>query len=431
MQIKAPKGVADILPDDIPMWRYMEHALRSALERSGFAEIRLPIFENSQLFSHSIGAETDIVAKEMYTFQDNGGRSLSLRPEGTASAVRAYLENRLYERNPICRIFYMGPMFRAERPQKGRYRQFHQLGAEVFGTDSAYLDAEILALLMRCFKRMQLTSLKLQLNSLGCPECRPQYKRQLVVFLGDNQAGLCADCMRRADTNPLRVFDCKNPGCKEVLAPAPQSLTSLCGACKDHFEQVKELLTTLEVAFEINPRLVRGLDYYTRTAFEIVSSQGDKSPDKSPDQSPLGAQNAVAGGGRFDGLVEQLGGPKTPAFGFAIGLERLLLLLQEQPPAIEPSAWVYLALLGEKAKRKGFILQQNLRQQGITVQMNYADQCLKKQLKSAHNLGAPYVVIMGDDEIKNQRVILKDMKDGTQENVPLEQLIGKLAEINS
>jgi histidyl-tRNA synthetase len=413
MQVKAPKGVADILPEDIPMWRYMEDTLRSALERSGFAEIRLPIFEATRLFSHSIGTETDIVAKEMYTFQDKGGRSFSLRPEGTASAVRAYLEHRLYAQQPVCRLYYMGPMFRAERPQAGRYRQFHQLGAEVFGTDSPSLDAELLALLMNTFSQMKLTGLRLQLNSLGCAACRPQHRKQLVSFLADNKSGLCPDCQRRADTNPLRVFDCKKPGCQQILAPAPQSMDTLCADCQDNFEQIKALLNQLKINFELNPRLVRGLDYYTRTAFEITSSQ-------------LGAQNAVAGGGRFDGLVEQLGGPPTPAFGFAIGLERLLLLLQQQPPARTEKPWVYLALLGEMARREGFILQHSLRQQGITVQMNYADQGLKKQLKQADKLGAPLVLIMGEDEINNNKVIIRDMRQGTQEEVSLKQLTDKL-----
>lgn len=414
MQIKAPKGVNDILPAEIYLWHYMEDTLRTALERSGFAEIRLPIFEATGLFSSSIGTETDIVAKEMYTFQDRGGRSFSLRPEGTASAVRAYLEHRLYD-SPICKLYYIGPMFRAERPQAGRYRQFHQVGAEVFGSDSAYLDAEILALLMNTFNKMKLSSLTLQLNSLGCPDCRPEHRKRLVSFLADKQASLCSDCKRRADTNPLRVFDCKQSACKDILVSAPHNLSTLCPACREHLEQVKESLVSLGIDFELNPRLVRGLDYYTRTAFEIVSSQ-------------LGAQNAIAGGGRFDGLVKQLGGPPTPAFGFAIGLERLLLLLQKQPPAKPEPAWVYLVLLGDEAKQKGIVLQQQLREQDITVQMNYADQNLKKQLKSADKLGAPLVVIMGEDELKNNRVILRDMRQGTQEEVPLEQLTNKLGD---
>jgi histidyl-tRNA synthetase len=408
--------VADILPGEIPCWRYMEDTLRNALERSGFAEIRLPIFETSQLFSRSIGADTDIVAKEMYSFRDKGGKSFSLRPEGTASAVRAYLEHRLYERQPICRLYYIGPMFRAERPQAGRYRQFHQLGAEVFGTDSSLLDAELLALLMDTFSQMKLSGLTLQLNSLGCGECRPQHQQQLVSFLADHKTSLCPDCQRRADTNPLRVFDCKQSTCRQTLARAPQGLDTLCSACRQHFDQVRKLLDSLGICYELNPRLVRGLDYYTRTAFEIISPR-------------LGAQNAVAGGGRFDGLVEQLGGPKTPAFGFAIGLERLALLLEMKPPGREKQSWVYLAMLGEEAHRKGFVLQHQLRRLGITTRMDYADQGLKRQLKLAHRLGAPLVVIMGEDELKSQKIILKDMLRGSQQEVPLEQLTETLKDL--
>jgi histidyl-tRNA synthetase len=283
----------------------------------------------------------------------------------------------------------------------------------VLGTDSASLDAELLALLMSTLGQMQLKSLELQLNSLGCAHCRPQHQQQLVSFLAGHKAGLCPDCQRRANTNPLRVFDCKRTTCQGVLASAPQSLASICPACRQHFDQLRELLNSLDIGFKLNPQLVRGLDYYTRTAFEIVSSE-------------LGAQNAVAGGGRFDGLVEQLGGPPTPAFGFAIGLERLALLLQKQPPDIKESPWVYLALLGEEAQRKGLILQHRLRSLGITTQMDYSDQGLKKQLKLAHKLGAPLVVIMGEDELKTQRVILRDMLQGTQEDVPLEQLTDTL-----
>ncbi len=416
MQIKAPKGVADILPEDIFRWRYVEDTLRNMLQLAGFDDIRLPMFEQSALFSRSIGGETDIVAKEMYTFSDKGKRSFSLRPEGTASAVRAYLEHRLYIGKPETRLYYIGPMFRAERPQAGRYRQFHQLGAEVFGNDSAFLDAEVIALLMYAFEKLGLESLCLQLNTLGCKDCRPQYQKDLTAFLADHKTGLCSNCMRRSDTNPLRVFDCKNGKCQEVLAQAPSNIDSVCDKCSLHFNQVLNLLKGLNIIFEIKYNLVRGLDYYNKTAFEITARE-------------LGAQNAVAGGGRYDGLVEQLGGAPTPAFGFAVGIERLLLLLADKEIKKGEPEWIYLILLGDKALQQGFILQDELRKHGFAVRINSSNQTLKKQLKQANKLDAPLVGIMGEDELNRGCVILRDMRHGTQEELPVAELIDKLGTV--
>ncbi len=410
-QIKAPKGVADILPAQVRDWQRMERIIRRTLEAAGFAEIRLPIFEVTELFARSIGAETDIVSKEMYTFQDRGGRTFSLRPEGTAGAVRAYLEHRLYHGASDCRLYYLGPMFRAERPQAGRFRQFNQVGVEVFGLSEPGVDAEVIAVLMEMFTRLGLAGLRLDLNSLGCPECRPGYLRQLQCFLEAKRLLLCTDCQRRAEINPQRVFDCKQPGCQGILEDAPKSPDSLCAACRDHFRRVCDCLEQLGYAYQLNSRLVRGLDYYNRTAFEIVSLK-------------LGAQNAIAGGGRYDGLVELLGGPSTPAFGYAIGLERLNMLLQLPSEPVQP--WIYLVLLGDEAKRQGLLLLQELRKAGLSAQMGHQNKSLKKQLQHANKLEAPWVLILGEDELAAGNVILRDMRQGTQEELLQEQLIGKL-----
>ncbi len=408
---KAPKGVRDILPAQIKSWQFMETTIRRVLEDFGFEEIRLPIFEDSRLFDRSIGAETDIVAKEMYRFSDRAGRNFSLRPEGTASAVRAYLEHRLYTPTPDCKLYYQGPMFRAERPQAGRYRQFYQIGVEAFGVDSPYLDAEILVMCKIICQRLGLKDWELQINSVGCPQCRPAYRKELQEYLTQSGA-LCEDCRRRSLSNPMRVFDCKNPTCKESLKQAPLMLDFLGTECRQHFEQVRSLLDEQQVAYSLNPHLVRGLDYYTRTAFELVSGK-------------LGAQNAFAGGGRYDQLVKEMGGPDIPAIGLAIGLDRLVSLLENEPPA-DKTPQVFLALLGEQAQWKGLSILLKLRQAGIRAEMDYRAGSLKSQLKRANKLGVDYCLILGEEELQKQQITLRCMKDGSQKQVGIETVIEEL-----
>lgn len=409
---KAPKGIRDILPADIKKWQFMETTIRQVLEDFGYREIRLPIFEESKLFTRSIGEETDIVSKEMYSFSDRGGRNFSLRPEGTASAVRAYLEHKLYTPTPDCKIYYQGPMFRAERPQKGRYRQFYQIGVETFGVDSPYLDAEMLVMFKTICQRLGLRDWQLQLNSVGCPECRPVYRDKLKNYLVSKADVLCEDCRRRSTTNPMRVFDCKVPGCQDSLVQAPLIIDSIGEECKKHFERVKELLDRQQVEYSLNPNLVRGLDYYTRTAFEMVSTR-------------LGAQNAFAGGGRYDELVKEMGGQNIPAIGFAVGLDRLVSLLDEQA-VFDDSPQVFLALMGERAQQEGFSLLLNLRRQGITAEMDYRAGSLKSQLKKANKLGVAYCVILGEEEIANHKFILRDMQDGAQKQINLDDILDEL-----
>ncbi len=410
---KAPKGVRDILPAQIKSWHFAEDNIREVLEEFGFAEIRLPIFESSELFTRSIGAETDIVAKEMYTFSDRGGRSFSLRPEGTASAVRAYLEHRLYTPTPECKLYYQGPMFRAERPQKGRYRQFYQIGAEAFGIDSPYLDAEVLIMMQKICQRLGLKDWQLQINSVGCPECRPLYREKLQEYLQSKSDCLCQDCRRRGTSNPMRVFDCKNPGCKENLTQAPLINDSLGDECLLHFQQVKSLLDKEGIAYTLNPHLVRGLDYYTRTAFELVSVK-------------LGAQNAFAGGGRYDKLVKETGGPDIPAIGFAIGLDRLVSMLEDEIPARNNAPQVFLSLMGDKARQESLSIITRLRERGIRIEMDYKTGSLKSQLKRADKLGVSHCLILGEDELRRGNIILRSMEDSSQKEIKIDALPDEL-----
>ncbi|MCD6186805.1 MAG: histidine--tRNA ligase, partial [Desulfuromusa sp.] len=299
MSITAIKGMNDILPGDVETWQFLEQSAREVFGLYGFSEIRTPVVEKTQLFSRSIGETTDIVEKEMYTFSDKSENSLTLRPEGTAPVVRSFIQNRLHTLDPISKLFYLGPMFRYERPQKGRYRQFHQIGAEVIGVEDAKIDAQVLAMLHQYFNHIGITAVSLQINSLGCPDCRPGYRQELIAYLESRLNNLCADCQRRYQTNPLRVLDCKAKGCQEATVDAPSVIEHLCSSCNDHFTQVKEYLQALQIPFTVNSRMVRGLDYYVRTTFELITDQ-------------LGSQNAVAAGGRYDGLVESLGGPALP-----------------------------------------------------------------------------------------------------------------------
>jgi len=408
VSITGIKGMNDILPGDIETWQHLEAQARQVFAAFGYREIRVPVIEKTDLFCRSIGETTDIVEKEMYTFTDKGGTSMTLRPEGTAPVMRAFIEHKLHALEPVSKLYYIGPMFRHERPQKGRYRQFHQIGAEVIGVDDPKIDAQVLAMLSHYFMATRIPDVALQINSLGCPECRPAYREALIDFLERQLACLCADCRRRYTSNPLRVLDCKVPGCKEVTVDAPAMLDNLCIGCETHFDQVKGHLEALVVDYTVNPRMVRGLDYYTKTTFEMVTGS-------------LGAQNAVAAGGRYDGLISDLGGPELPGIGFAIGLERLALMLGEQ--SIEPPRpELFIATLGEAATNAGFSLLTRLQRQGIPAEMEYTGKSLKAQLRRADRLKARRVLILGEDELQRGVAQLRYMDDSRQEEVGLDSL---------
>lgn len=409
--IKAIRGFKDILPQETAIWQYIETVSQTIFHLYGFAELRLPVLEDTALFVRSIGQETDIVSKEMYTFADRKGHSLTLRPEGTASVVRAVIEHNLISKGQALKVYYKGPMFRYERPQAGRTRQFHQIGAEIFGPAEPQVDAELLLMIFDLFLQIGLKDIGLFLNSVGCPECRPIYKQHLLAFLEADHQALCPDCQERYEKNPLRVLDCKNVSCQAILNQAPVILEHLCSPCRQHQEEVERLLNLSEVPFKLNHRLVRGLDYYTRTAFE-VTGQG------------LGAQNALAGGGRYDYLVESFGGTATPAIGFALGIERVVLALQSQSiqkQGLTPTK-IYLAALGQRCREKAFLLARSLRQHGFSLEMSYQERSLKSQLKQAGQMGAGFTLILGDEELASNQIILRDMGSSTQETVPIESL---------
>jgi len=405
--IKAVRGFNDILPSEGFLWRAVEDEAASLFAAYGFELMKIPVVERTELFSRSIGQTTDIVEKEMYTFADRRGSSLTLRPEGTASVVRAYIERRLSD-VPLQKIYYMGPMFRYERPQKGRYRQFYQIGAEVLGDASPRAEAEMLEMLTRYLARLGLKHVSLQINSLGCAECRPGYRDSLYSFLLEKKPTLCSDCVRRMEFNPLRALDCKVPGCVTATGEAPSIVDSLCGSCSAHFEEVRVALSMLKVPFTINPRMVRGLDYYTKTTFEIVAEG-------------LGSQNTVAAGGRYDGLVKELGGPDTPCIGFAIGLERLVMLIKDSG-VLSPAPLVVFLTLGAEARARALGLISGLREKGMRVIEDFSETALKKRMKRADKLGARWTVIIGDDELADGVAAVKDMASAIQEKVPLEGL---------
>jgi histidyl-tRNA synthetase len=414
IKYQAVKGVKDILPGEIEKWQFMERTAREVFDLYGFSEIRLPIFEKTPVFTRSIGETTDIVEKEMYTFPDRGGDSLTLRPEGTASVVRAYVEHNLYNPPSVVKLYYMGPMFRCERPQAGRYRQFYQIGAEVFGTENPEIDADIIGMLMKYFERLGLKELELQINSLGCDECRPKFREALLQFLKNKISLLCEDCQKRFERNPLRIFDCKSANCHEVTKMAPTIEGYRCENCKSHFDSTLSYLDKLNITYAKNPKLVRGLDYYTKTAFEIVSKG-------------IGSQNAIAGGGRYDKLVEEFGGPPTPAFGFAIGVDRTAQIIQSSVISPQSSApLVFIAALGERANNKAFELINNFRQSEIKIERDYENGSLKSQMRKANKFGVRYTIIIGDNELDKGKVILKDMSGSQQEEIDIEKIVERI-----
>ena len=403
--IKGIKGAKDILPEEIPRWHTIEAAARRQAEVYGFHEIRVPIFEVTELFARSIGASTDIVEKEMYTFQDRDGTSLTLRPEATAGAVRAYIEHNLTASPTQQKLYYIGPMFRHERPQAGRLRQFHQFGVESFGSTHPYVDVEVITLLWRFLVSLGLRGLSLEINSLGEAADRPVYKAKLVDFLKTREDRLCGNCRRRLFVNPLRVLDCKVPDCREATREAPRLIDYLSRPASEHFETVQRGLQSLTIPFALNPRLVRGLDYYTMTAFEVTCEH-------------LGAQNAVGAGGRYDGLVATLGGPATPAVGFAVGIERVSLALPEfaVPPRV---GLVFIAGFGSAGFPAAMTLMDALRQRGIPTDTDYRASSLKGLLRQADRLGATHVLIVGDNEVAKGSLVLRDMRTKVQEEVSL------------
>ena len=410
MAIRKPKGTQDFLPEQIGNWHFIEQYMRDICKTYGFNEIRTPVFEDTKLFLRGIGETTDVVQKEMYTFStgDHTDQTFTLRPENTASAVRAYLENKVYGKEGLTKWFYIGPMFRHDKPQAGRYRQFHQFGAEVLGSQSPVVDSEVICMILQLLRSFGLQDLNVEVNSVGCPKCRPAYREKLIAFFEPKKEQLCPDCQERLYKNPLRILDCKNETCKDLSVGAPEIHEHLCTECHDHFEEVKTLLDAANVQYNLNPRLVRGLDYYTKTAFEVQ-------------YTPLGAQSAVAGGGRYDGLVEQLEGPSTPAIGFAMGMERLLLALEKQnllpEPAVDPS--VFVVALGDAAKVEAFKIVQSVREHYIPCEMDGQGKSMKAQLKYANKINAKYVIILGDDELANGEAIVRFMETSEQETVPL------------
>lgn len=404
MALTAVKGFNDILPEESRRWQHIEQTARRVFELNGFGEIRVPVMEKTELFCRTIGDATDIVEKEMYTFTDKGENSVTLRPEGTAGVMRAFIEHKLYAQDPIAKLYYMGPMFRYERPQKGRYRQFHQIGAEITGVHDPLADAQVLNMLAAFFREIGLTEPTLQINSLGCPECRPSYRTALQNFLEERLANLCEDCKRRFTTNPLRTLDCKVPGCVEATAGAPSVLESLCGGCDDHFSSVRRFLELSGTPYSINSRMVRGLDYYTRTTFEMVTGL-------------LGSQSAVAAGGRYDGLISQLGGPAIPGIGFAMGVERVALLLGSQEFVSQPD--LFIATMGAGEREVAFRLMDGLLKSGVRVEMDYEGKSLKSQMRRADKLKARFCVVIGENEVAAGRASFKRMADGHQTDAAL------------
>jgi len=411
------RGFRDILPEQISLWQKVEKEATSLFEAFGFKEIRIPILEKTQLFDRSIGEVTDIVEKEMYTFEDRNGDKLTLRPEATASIVRSYIQHKMYASDPVRKFYMIGPMFRRERPQKGRYRQFYQIDAEIFGVESAYVDSQLIFLLNELFKRLGLTGLSAHINSLGCPECRPSFQKALLSFIESKKDRLCENCLRRMDTNPLRILDCKIADCRKALANAPATLDYLCNDCSDHFDTVKTTLKKQGLDFIVDKSLVRGLDYYTRTAWEIQTTA-------------LGAQSAVAGGGRYDGLVKELGGPQTPAIGFAIGFDRLVEVMEQIDKIPEDlSLDLFIVSLGDAAMEKGYHWSCELNQAGIRTEMDFRGKSMKSLMKRANKLSAKYVLIAGENELMENAIILRNMNTTEQVSLAIETLVPELIKI--
>ena len=416
MLSKAPRGTKDITPKDVYKWHYVEKKFREICALYGYEEIRTPIFEHTEVFARSVGDTTDVVQKEMYSFTDRGDRQLSLKPEGTAGVIRSFIENKMYADTQPTKLYYITPCFRYERPQAGRQRQFHQFGIEVLGSDGPSVDAEVISLAVQFFNEMGLKNLSVNINSVGCPTCREEYNRKLKEYLDKKVDVLCETCLERKDKNPMRVIDCKNPHCKENLQDIPFMIDHLCEDCKDHFDKLQTYLKEMDINYVVDKTIVRGLDYYKKTAFEIISND-------------IGSQSTVCGGGRYDGLVEMLGGPKgIIGIGFALGAERLLLTLENNNIEIEnpKSTDIYIATIGDAAKTKSFKLIKDLRTNHISADNDHLDKSLKAQFKYSDKLNAKYTVVIGDDELANDTATLKNMKTSEQTTIKLSELVDEL-----
>ncbi len=415
MLTNAPKGTKDTMPDQVYKWHYIENAFAEICRKYGFDEIRTPVFEHTELFQRGVGDTTDIVQKEMYTFQDYGKRSITLKPEGTSPVVRAYTEHKLYAGVQPAKLYYNIPCFRYEKPQSGRLREFHQFGVETFGTGDMMADAEIISLAYDFLQEMGITDIELRINSVGCPHCRKKHRAALKEFLRPKYEQLCDTCKDRFDRNPMRIIDCKSPVCHELVQGAPMMIDYLCDECSDAFSQLKSNLDAMGIQYTVDPGIVRGLDYYTKTAFEFVTTK-------------IGAQGTVCGGGRYDHLVEEIGGPATPGVGFGLGKERLLLTMEACGVEIpEPSgADVFIAVMGDEAKAAGLKLMRELRQKGVTVQMDIMGRNIKNQFKYANRINAARTVVIGQDELENDSITIKNMATSEQVTVPMGNIVEEL-----
>lgn len=416
---KAIKGTRDVLPEDVYKNQYIEATALDIAEKFGYKEIRTPVFEHTELFQRGVGDTTDVVQKEMYTFDDKGGRSITLRPEGTAGAARAYLENGLCNETLPQKVCYLTSCYRYEKPQAGRLREFHQFGVECFGTQSPLADAELIALAKSVFDTLGVTDLHLEINSIGCPECRARYYDALRTYFSEQEDALCDTCKGRLERNPMRILDCKSPVCQKIAKDAPAVLDYLCADCRDHFDKVQTYLKAQNIAYTINPRIVRGLDYYTKTVFEFISDS-------------IGAQGTVCGGGRYDGLIEELGGQKTPSLGFGMGLERLQLLMEAQgcafPAAEKPD--LFIAALGDKATLKAVELAKDMRSEGFSVLYDLNQRSVRAQMKYANKLNAKFNVVLGDNEVDAGSAKLKNMETGEESDISLTTFINDFYNIS-
>ncbi len=408
----APKGTKDILPGEVHKWHYVEDKIKDICNRFGYRQLRTPVFEYTELFDRGIGDTTDVVQKEMYTFMDKGGRSITLRPEVTAAAVRAYLEHNLYAGPQPTKLYYEQSCYRYEKPQAGRLREFHQFGVEVFGSEEPCIDAEVISLVSVLLEELQISDIELNINSIGCPNCRKVYNQALKDYFNAKKEELCGTCLERLEKNPLRILDCKSPVCHEIAKDAPVILDYICDDCSNHFNALQDYLKGMGISFTINPYIVRGLDYYTKTVFEFVSTA-------------IGSQGTVCGGGRYDDLVEELGGSPTPGVGFGLGLERLLMVLENQQKNVLPDETVpmlFIASIGKEAEQTAQTLVYQLRKAGIYCEKDALARSVKAQMKYANKIGAKYAVVLGDEEIAEQRVTVKEMETGEQATVALQEL---------
>lgn len=417
MNYSAPKGTRDLLPGETEKWRYVERHVHQVCDLYNYKEIRTPIFEQTELFVRGIGEVTDIVEKEMYTFFDKGDRSMTLRPEGTAPVARAFIEHKMFGEALPVKLYYVGPMFRYERPQAGRYRQFAQFGIEAFGSGDAVLDAEVIDLAHTVYSGLGLRQIEAKVNTIGCPMCRPKYRQHIRQVLSGSLAQLCEDCRSRYERNPMRILDCKNERCRDLVEAVGSIEPFLCEDCAAHFRTLQESLQTMSVPFRVDPTVVRGFDYYTRTVFEFVASG-------------IGAQDAIGGGGRYDGLIESCGGPSTPGVGFAAGLDRLLLAMEAQgiTPDLADRLGCFVVALGARARAVSARLVTELRRHGVSADLDYMDRGIRAQLKHASRCGARSVVILGKDELESGVIQFRDMDRSEQWEMPLPEAVGRIAE---